>query len=192
MELMDIIKSRRSTRKYTDQKISDQDIEKILESGTYAPSGVDLQPWYYVVVRSPEKLEQVKELMTKSYEAFLPTLEKRFLPKYPQVIEDVKTQLTTLGGATTCVLVFNLRPELNGQTFVYQCIGASVQNMMLQAVDLGLASCYMTAPVETGLGNLFNEAFAPEVGDLICAATFGYADEVPPTPKRKDGRYIVI
>lgn len=192
MDLQQIIRSRRSTRQYTSQQISDQDIQTILDAGTYAPSGVDLQPWYYVVVRSEDKLEKVKELMAQAYEAFLPTLEMRFLPKHPQVIEDVKKQLTTLGGASTCILVFNLRPQLNGELSVYQSIGASVQNMMLTAVDLGLSSCYMTAPVETNLGHLFNEAFAPEVGNLICAATFGYPDEEPPTPKRKEGRYIII
>ena len=44
MKLLDIIKSRHSIRKYTDEQISRDDLEKILEAGNYAPIAGGEQP----------------------------------------------------------------------------------------------------------------------------------------------------
>lgn len=56
MELMDILKKRRSVRKYTDQQIPDEAIEQILSAGMLAPSGFGYKPWQVVVIRDPEVL----------------------------------------------------------------------------------------------------------------------------------------
>ena len=45
MNTLDNIWTRRSVRKYTDQPISKEDLQEILEAGTWAPSAVNLQPW---------------------------------------------------------------------------------------------------------------------------------------------------
>ena len=56
MELMDVLKKRRSVRKYTNQIIPDEALEKILSAGMLTPSGKGLKPWQAVVVRDPDTL----------------------------------------------------------------------------------------------------------------------------------------
>jgi len=48
--VLDLIKKRRSIRKYTDESISDADIRTLLEAAMAAPSADNLQPWEFVVV----------------------------------------------------------------------------------------------------------------------------------------------
>lgn len=52
MELYEAMRTRRSIRKYTDEPISDDDLQLILEMAMLAPSAMNEQPWQFVVVRS--------------------------------------------------------------------------------------------------------------------------------------------
>ena len=45
MELKEAIYGRRSVRKFSDKRISDEDLQEILDAGLWAPSAVNLQPW---------------------------------------------------------------------------------------------------------------------------------------------------
>ena len=63
MEFKDVIYGRRSVREYSDKKIDDGVLKEILDAAMWAPSGVNIQPWYYVVIKSKEGLEKITELM---------------------------------------------------------------------------------------------------------------------------------
>lgn len=63
MEAIETILTRRSVRKFTDEKISDEEIKKLLEAAFAAPSGMNAQPWHFVVVKSEENLKKVRDLM---------------------------------------------------------------------------------------------------------------------------------
>ena len=52
MELMEAIKTRRSVRKFTDEPVPREKLEKIIEAAMWAPSGQNLQPWYFVALPS--------------------------------------------------------------------------------------------------------------------------------------------
>ena len=58
METKDVIFGRRSIRKYTNQPISDEDLQEIIEAGLYAPSNMNYQPWYFLVIKSDEKKKE--------------------------------------------------------------------------------------------------------------------------------------
>ena len=55
--MLDEIKTRRSIRKFTSEEIDDQTIDKIIEAGTWAPSGLNNQPWKFVVVKGQDMLQ---------------------------------------------------------------------------------------------------------------------------------------
>ncbi|MBC1557729.1 nitroreductase family protein [Listeria booriae] len=60
----DIIKNRRSIRTYdADVKISKEEMEAILTDAMRAPSSVNMQPWRFVVVESPEGKEKLRPLI---------------------------------------------------------------------------------------------------------------------------------
>ena len=61
-DILDIINSRQSIRKYTDEPIPDEMIDKIVEAARWAPSGENEQPWHFIIVRDPETRKQIAEL----------------------------------------------------------------------------------------------------------------------------------
>ena len=52
--MLDLLKTRRSVRKYTDEMPRDEDIERIVEAGLYAPTGMGRQGVKFVVVKNKE------------------------------------------------------------------------------------------------------------------------------------------
>lgn len=58
---MDLIEKRKSVRKYSDRKISDDDLKQILNAGRLAPSWMNVQPWQFIVVKNQE----TKNLLSK-------------------------------------------------------------------------------------------------------------------------------
>ena len=62
--LSEVIAARRATSSFDGRPIPNEDLKKIIEAGLYAPSGYNLQPWRFVVVRAPE---QRKRLRAASY-----------------------------------------------------------------------------------------------------------------------------
>jgi len=54
LELLDVIKKRRSIRKYRKDPVPDEIISQVLEAGRLAPSGSNRQPWHFIVVKDEE------------------------------------------------------------------------------------------------------------------------------------------
>ena len=59
--VMENILSRRSVRSYTDQKLTDEQIETLLRAAMAAPSGRNLQPWSFVVLTDPTEYDTIFE-----------------------------------------------------------------------------------------------------------------------------------
>ena len=60
---MDPVLTRRSIRKYTDDSVSEEQIQKILEAAMAAPSANNCQPWHFVVVQDRARLRQLAEAL---------------------------------------------------------------------------------------------------------------------------------
>ena len=195
MDATQAVFGRRSIRRYSAQAVSREDVEDILAAGLYAPSGINLQPWYYVAVCSDEAMARLKLSMAKTYDNFRAELETRFA-KNPEVIDQTKHFLTSLGGAPVCVLAFLLKPPTDplyqDRLTLIQGVSAGIQNMLLVTYEKGLGSCWLTAPIVAGLGEGIRQEFAPEHGQLVAAVTIGYPAESPKAPPRREGRYVII
>ena len=67
--MLELIKKRRSIRKFTNAPVSDADIQTLLEAAMAAPSANDLRPWEFVVVRRPELRRRLADMKQWSYMA---------------------------------------------------------------------------------------------------------------------------
>ena len=54
MEFLEVIKNRRSIRKYKQDSVPDEIITQILDAARLAPSGSNRQPWHFIVVKNPK------------------------------------------------------------------------------------------------------------------------------------------
>jgi len=61
-KLLDTIRKRRSVRVYRSGKVSDRQLEMILEAARWAPSGANTQPWEFVATRDRAKMKRVREI----------------------------------------------------------------------------------------------------------------------------------
>lgn len=62
MDLLEIIKNRRSIRRYTEENVPDELIDKIIEAGIWAPSSKHCEPCEFIVIRDKEKREQLSKI----------------------------------------------------------------------------------------------------------------------------------
>lgn len=60
-ELLELVKARRSIRSFKPDMVSDEDIKKILEVARWAPSGMNFQPWEFIVVKDPDTKKEIFE-----------------------------------------------------------------------------------------------------------------------------------
>lgn len=58
--LSEVIQERRATPSFDGEPIPDEDLKRILEAGLNAPSGYNLQPWRFIVVRTPEQRRRLR------------------------------------------------------------------------------------------------------------------------------------
>ncbi len=59
MEFMDVVRRRRSIRRYKADPVPDQVLEQVLEAGRLAPSAGNRQPWYFIVVKDSETRQRL-------------------------------------------------------------------------------------------------------------------------------------
>ena len=62
MEALKVLKDRRSTRKFTNQPVSKEIIEDIIDCGRLAPTARNVQPWHFVIVANPERKQYIANI----------------------------------------------------------------------------------------------------------------------------------
>lgn len=192
MEFEQVVLSRRSIRKYTGQPVTDEDLEYILKCGLSAPSGVNFQPWYFVVIRSQDQMKRLCGVMNGVSEKLTDNLTERFR-SHPEIARESLVFIRRLGDAPVVILAFRhkTRYTKTDETIV-QSISAAMENILLAAVDRGLGGCWMTAPIETADEEKLRQMFAPQNGKLVAMLTIGHPADVPAEPVRKAGRYVIL
>lgn len=156
----------------------------------WAPSGVNLQPWYYVVLTSEEDMNLLKGIMAEMAGRLTPELEERFR-KNPDVVKHTTGFLQTLGDAPACALVFYQTPQEPEKVTMVMSLGASAQNFCLSAADKGLGTCMIGPNFSPETMENMRQIFAPDKGPLGCLITLGYPKITPKAPRRKDGRWVI-
>ena len=74
LSVEEVIKKRRSIRKFKEKLISNKQIRKIIAAGTYAPSGKNGQPWRFTVLTGQEK-NKITHLMENSLQKLEKNME---------------------------------------------------------------------------------------------------------------------
>lgn len=67
MNLLELIKKRCSIRKYSPTPVEDEKIEYILEAARMAPSAVNFQPWYFLIIKEEEGCKKVQECYSREW-----------------------------------------------------------------------------------------------------------------------------
>ena len=168
---LDIIRTRRSCRSYKQQQITDEQLNAVLEAGTYAPTSRGLQSPFIVAIQNKDLLKQLAEMNAE-------VMGATTNPYYD---------------SPTYILVFVPDGFANG---VYDA-ALVLENMMLAAHAQGLGSCWIHREREmfaTEKGKeLMKQWDLPDGLIGIGALALGYPEGEPaPAKPRKDGYTRVI
>jgi nitroreductase len=116
MDVFEIIRTRRSIRKFSLEPVPDEVVNRIIEAGTWAPSGLNNQPWKFAVIKD-------NELKTKI----------SGLTHYSKIVLS----------ANVLIAVFLDRAASYDRTKDSQAIGACIQNMLLFIHSMGLGAVWL-------------------------------------------------
>jgi nitroreductase len=183
MELSKVIKGRRSVRRFKSDPIPRNVLEGILDLALWAPSAMNRQDWYFVVVQGQKKEEFLK-LSAGAFEHFKPMLEKNFKDK-PKIMEGMKVFFETYGGAPVVIMAYAGKLP-TGQDDVWS-VSLAVQNLMLAAYGAGLGTVWTDGVVFVKEKEI-NELMEIKDRKLVCVIPIGYPAEEPKAPPRREGR----
>ena len=152
---MKVIQDRRSIRDYTDEPVSESDLEMILETGRVAPSGENAQPWRFVIVKDVDTRKKIgaiagggsgrrftAEFVTQKMQARFTDLKDE--EKKKKVFEKL-----TSGKVSTFLADAPVNIVVCGKKDVWDMpydTSAAIENMLLMVTALGLGACWVIAP----------------------------------------------
>ena len=189
--------SRRSIRKYTDQKVDHEKIEQLVGAASLAPSNHNRQGWKFIVFEDPQEIRT----LAKQTRKFI----KKSLEEAHKLVAGKAEELIYYSGAFDQAPVIILAMHKKNPAVSKHIIDSATsklasgevlstamacQNLLLAAKAMGLGTCIMTAPLLAGtvwksLDNL------PAGFEPTCLITIGYPAETPEAPRRKKLEHII-
>jgi nitroreductase len=157
MDVVDAIKNRRSIRRYKDTPVPLNILRKIVEAGTWAPTGANKQYWKYIIVNEPKVMKMVKQVSPMMW---------GISPAVVVVCQDLK------------------RLELSEQvkSGYGECAGFPSQNILLAAHSLDLGTCAIGGFNKQAIKDILD---IPDDLWPMLVINIGYPDEEPtPKPRR--------
>lgn len=138
-DLLNLIESRKSVRKYSDKHISDEDLRKVLEAGRLAPSWMNVQSWKFILVKSQQNKDLLSEL----------SIGQQQVKNADAVIVCVADMNAWEEAKITHIKNPALNPALQCDNGIFvrtlEQVIYPVSYMMLEAESLGISSCIIGA-----------------------------------------------
>jgi len=163
--LLNLLKSRRSIRRYRPDPVPDEMVEQLLQAGRWAPSASNRQPWDFIVVRDEAIRQQVAE-----HAAF-------YFIRWAHVAE-----------APLLIILCGDTGKRIYRQFLHEDIGLAGSQIMLQAKALGLGTCWLGGIDRKAIAATFK---LPEHLEVVGLLTVGFPAEDPPPTSRKPLSEIV-
>ncbi|GAB6136913.1 nitroreductase family protein [Halanaerobaculum tunisiense] len=197
MDVKEAIAKRRSIRNFKSKEVATEKINEVLKAGQLAPSGSNLQPWRFVVVESEEIREKL-EGATLDFVAEAPAIivccvdynslkerKKRFV-ELQKAGAFAGTDLTKVDPSS---YKSEERDEEEIKRYLHLNCAIAIENMTLQATELGLGSCWVM---------MFNEQKVTKLLDLddnldvVSLLPIGYPDQNPERRPRLDLEELIV
>jgi len=129
MALLDLIKSRRSVRKFHQQKVEREKILKCVEAACYAPSAEHSQPWRFLVIDDEEKKQKLARY--------------GFSGLYRMTMWAAKAPTLVVVLGELDILANRIGKQITGLNYYLIDIGIAGEHFVLQAEEQGLGTCWI-------------------------------------------------
>lgn len=162
MTFLDLAKKRCSIRKYAEKRIGKEEIDYLLEAARMAPSACNYQPWFFLVVESPEGKEQLQACYPREW--------FKSAPLYIVVFGDHRQ---------------SWKRSIDGKDHLDIDAAIAIEHICLAAAEKGLGTCWVCHFDAVRCAQAFQ---APEGVEAIAILPVGYPEEpdlFDRTPKRR-------
>ncbi len=162
--ILDAIQQRRSIREYTDEEVRPDELREIIRAGIWAPSGLNNQPWRFVIIRDAAVRRRLAE----------------------------QTHYGHIVLAAPALIAVYLDPAaMYNEVKDHQAAGACIQNMLLATEALGLGAVWLgqilqNAAAVTAILEL------PEALELMAVLAVGHPQHRRQTSQRKNLAEFVL
>jgi nitroreductase len=182
---LDLVRARRSVRVYKRGKITDKQLETILEAARWAPSGANTQPWELVVTRDREKMKRVRQIYDREWKQRKLEDPVHYKGLKKDYVGDVSALVLACADPRTMRVYLTTRQPGDREKLFQAGIANAVEHMMLMAASMNLGTVWVSVreEVEPELRELFK---VPQPLRLLWIMPLGHATNWPkPKPRRK-------
>ena len=171
---LDLVRSRRSIRRYQPQDVSDEMLAQVFEAVQWSPSWANTQCWEIVVVRDPETKQRLQETIA---------------PKNPATaaITGAPVLLALVGKRNVSGYYNDQVTTVLGDWFLYD-LGIATQSLCLAAHRLGLGTVIVGLLDHARAAAILN---IPDTHQLVTLIPVGFAAKVGRAPERKPAASFV-
>ena len=194
---LELLRSRRSVRRFTHRKPARAQIERLIEAAGWAPSNHNRQGWKFIVF---EDTQRIGELAERSRQSVRNAIASAHRPAAGQADELIRFA-GAFDQAPVLILAMHKKSPAVGKALLASAVSElasgealstamAVQNLLLAAHAMGLGACVMTAPllagdVWTSLDDL------PAGFEPTCLVAVGHPADRPDPPRRKSLQHVV-
>lgn len=169
-DVWEVLATARSIRRFTDEPVGDEVLDRCLEAATWAPNGANVQAWRFVVLRSPE----VRAVVAEAARLALEVIEPVYGMSRPDPDDDSRRARTDRAtyeshdhaGERTSVLFTTYGYDSASELLLGGSIYPAMQNFLLAARAQGLGAC-LTSWASYGGEALLREAVGIPEGWLL-------------------------
>jgi nitroreductase len=203
LSLEELIKSRRTIRRWKKQEVPDDLIKKAVEIATWAPNGGNYQGWQFVVIKNPKKIEDLANAVQSVADKIASWPEAA---KWKEEMERYRKNSSFFRNAPVCIGVFvsqyagpmdkalQAREPADAEArriisyrrsapTSIQSAAAAVTTMLLLFHQMGLGAVWLGGPL-VAKREIEEILKSPKEKDLVCLVALGYPDESPQRDRR--------
>lgn len=183
MEFYEVVFKRRSIRKFREEKVSEEVLNRILEAARWAPSAGNTQPWHFIIITKPKIKQKIAEICTK--------YSRKHWKEFPT---EIACYLAARGGSwdksamakiPVLIAVCYENPKGMRHELILGSVWAAIENMLLAATAEGLGSCiytYYNVEEENEIKRILH---VPKEYGIAAIIQLGYAAIQPSPSTRK-------
>jgi nitroreductase len=189
-ELLALIRSRRSIRRFRPDAIPPELIAQIIEAASWAPSASNRQDWFFTLISSDRLKQEMAETVQRRWDEIFDANQstgllaelRRYSAGFTSFVSApvvIVVSVMAVNAIQRALLGDAAEPTAGARASA----AMAAQNLMLAAHAAGLGTCCMTGALAAG------KEIARLLGlrrrEIVCLVTLGYPDETPAPPPRK-------
>jgi len=189
--IIEAIKNRRSTRQFTDEQITEEQLDTILESAIWAPSGSNSQSWLFTAIQNKDVLMKINDFVREGLQSWTP--KDDYISKMTAIRQQAQKEDYNFYYHAPTLIIASNRPNYNNA--MADC-ALALENIFLAAESMELGSCYINQLRWLNdyepLRDYLAELGVPREHVICSAAAVGHKARSSNAPERKPGTVKII